>query len=212
MPSLYVISAMCGNFWQESTINSAIWQSLSVGNWTDLSKGYGLGQWTNTGGNTRGRLYQLHEYLVNNGYDITSAVGQLNFLIAENVWYSRQEASSFANLQDFLNSDSTDITLLTHAWNIGWEGIHDATWDNRVTYAYNCYNYIQEHYNDPNITEWVYGNRYLSNAERLNNAVMLYRFFNGDNPDQPPEPPDPPQPPVKKKRKMPVWMYCKYTY
>ena len=40
--SMYVIAAMCGNFWTESNINPAIWESLNSGSYTDLMKGYGL--------------------------------------------------------------------------------------------------------------------------------------------------------------------------
>lgn len=205
--SVYVVAAIAGNFWQESTLNPGIWESLTVGNWTDLGRGYGLGQWTNTGGDTHGRLYQLHDYLVSNGYAIDSGDGQIAFLMHENYWTSRQEAASFPDLASFLASDSTDIGALTHAWNIGWEGIHDASWDARVGYAQQCYDYIYQHYDDESITFWVSGNRYLSTSERLNNAVMLHRVLNGGIS---PEPPDPPEPPKTKKDGMPLWMKIRY--
>lgn len=175
--SAYVAAAIAGNFWQESNINPGIWEGLVVGDWTQLRHGYGLGQWTNTGGDTQGRLYQLHEYLTSNGYADDSGPGQMSFLIEENVWYSTEEASSFENLQAFLTSDSTDLTLLTHAWCIGWEGIHDASWDLRVEHAQTCYNFIIANANNTQINEWITGNRYLSEPEILNNAVMLYRFL-----------------------------------
>lgn len=114
---------------------------------------------------------------MNNGYADDDGVGQLNYLIHENVWYSTGEASAYKNLTEFLTSDSTDIEALTHAWNIGWEGIHDSSWDARVQYAKNCYDYIIAHANDPSITTWAKGNRYLSEAERYNNAVLIYRFL-----------------------------------
>lgn len=175
--SAYVVAAMAGNFWQESGVNPGIWQNLTPASWTSLNAGFGIGQWTNTNGDTHGRLYKLHEWLVKNGYSDDDGIGQLNYLITENVWYPQAEASGFANLQAFLTSDSTDITALTHAWNIGWEGIHDDSWDKRVEYANDCYNYIIAHANDANITTWAKGNRYLSNVERFNNAVLLYRFL-----------------------------------
>lgn len=209
--SIYVISALCGNWKQESTINGGLWENRTVGNWTDLRKGYGIGQWTNTGGDTHGRLYQLHEWLVSNGYDIDDAEAQIQYMIVEGTWYSTQEASLFSSLDDFLASDSTDIAMLTHAFNIGWEGIHDSSWDTRVTYANECYDYITAHKDDTSITQWYKGNRYLSNAETLNNAVMAYRYLAGLSPT-PPVPPTPPTPPSPHagKKGMPVWMMCKW--
>lgn len=207
--SLYVISAIAGNFYQESNINPALWEGTHAGTWTDLNKGYGLGQWTNTGGNTHGRLYQLHQWLSDNNYLDDSGLGQIKYLIEENVWYSVQEASSYKNLSEFLSSDSTDITALTHAFNIGWEGIHDASWNDRVTYANECYTFIQSHLNDISITDWVTGNRYLNTSEIMNNAVMLARALGSQKPVTPPTPPLPPQP-IYGKGKMPVWMMCKY--
>lgn len=182
--SIYVVAAMAGNFWQESTLNPALWQTTPH-SFTSLLNGYGLGQWTNTGGDTHGRLYQLYQYLTSHGYSLTSGNAQCEYVVYENVWYPTQEAAAFPNLTAFLNSDSTDLTALTHAWNRGWEGIHDETWDLRVTYANQAYNYILEHWNDPNITEWKTSNTYLSNADRYNNSVMLYRYFGSDVPPHP---------------------------
>lgn len=197
-----VISAMCGNFWTESNINPAIWESLSVGTWTDLNKGYGLGQWTNTGGDTQGRLYQLKAWLDAHGYTTEDGNAQCEYITAENYWTPKTEYPQFTSLSDFLNSTSTDLTTLTHAWNWCWEGIHDASWDTRVTQANTVYDYITEHANDTSITDWIYGNRYLSTDEILNNAVMMYRYFSaggggGGTPSLP-------------KTKMPVWMKIRY--
>lgn len=195
--SLYVVSAIAGNLWQESTINPGIWESLTVGTWTDLNRGYGLGQWTNTGGDTHGRLYKLHEWMTNNGYTIDDGDGQVAYIIAEDYWIAKPEYPQFNNLTDFLNSTSTDIATLTHAWNWCWEGIHDASWNDRVTYANNCYTYIEQHKDDTSITAWITGNRFLSDSEKYNNAVMLYRCIGGVVP---------PTPPTSRKHKMPLWM------
>jgi len=202
--SLYVAAAMAGNFWQESGLNPGIWEGLNAGTWTDLLRGFGLGQWTNTGGDTHGRLYKLHEWLSENNYSDDSGNGQCQYIVVENVWYQQQEASSFTTLEDFLKSDSTDLEALTHAWNIGWEGIHDSSWDARVEYAWVCYRYIKAHAQDSSITEWITGNRYLSNDERLNNAVMLYRFFSAGGGGG--------GTPTKRKKKMPIWMWIRYKY
>lgn len=197
--SIYVISAICGNWWQESGINPGIWEGLNFSDWTSLGHGYGLGQWTNVG-STQGRLYQLHQYLQINGYPDDSGEGQMKYLIEENYWTPQEEAAQFKNLQAFLTSDSTDIAMLTHAFNIGWEGIHEGTWDARVGYARDCFNFIEQHWNDSSITEWITGNRFLTTAERLNNAVMAYRYLSAGVT---------PEPSGKGKKGMPLYMYLR---
>ena len=198
--SVYVVSAICGNMWQESGINSGIWESLQVGTWTDLNKGFGLGQWTNTGGDTHGRLYKLNEWLTNNGYSDDSFYGQLDYVEVEDVWFRRAEAYKYVDLQGFLTSQSTDLTDLTHAWNIGWEGIHDASWNARVQYANDVLQYIQTNYDPTQTYTPVISNAYLSNADRYNNACCMFDYWNGGTPS-----PDPPTP--SKKKGMPLFMY-----
>lgn len=204
--SIYVISAICGNWRQESNINPGLWQNQHAGTWTDLNKGYGLGQWTNTGGDTHGRLYQLHQWLSSHNYADDDGDAQIQYLIVEGTWYQQGEATLFSSLNDFLASDSTDIELLTHAYNIGWEGIHDASWDDRVTYARWAYDYILAHKDDASITTWITGNRYLTLSEIGNNAVMAYRALSGTIPPSPPVPPTP----TGFGHRMPVWMMLKY--
>lgn len=199
--SVYVVSAICGNMWQESGINSGVWESLQVGTWTDLNKGFGLGQWTNTGGDTHGRLYKLNEWLTNNGFSDDSFYGQLDYIEVEDVWYLRGEARKYGSLQGFLTSQSRDLTDLTHAWNIGWEGIHDSSWDLRVTNANNILNYIQVNYDPSQTYTPVINNTYLSDYDRYNNAMCMYDYWNGGTPS-----PDPPTPPHAKKG-MPLYMY-----
>lgn len=199
--SLYVVSALCGNFWQESTINPGLWEGQSAGSFTDLLKGFGLGQWTNTGGNTQGRLYQLHAWLQENNFPDDSGQGQLAYLVHENTWYSTGVAAQYNSLSEFLASDSTDIDLLVEQYMVGWEGISDGTLSIRQEAAHNCYNFILDHANDEAIENWIVGNRYLSADERYNNAVMVYRYFNGGI--VPPEPT-----PIVKRKHMPIWFYC----
>lgn len=196
--SVYVVSAICGNFWQESGINSGVWENLQVGTWTDLNKGFGLGQWTNTGGDTHGRLYQLNDWLTNNGYSDDSFYGQLDYIEVENIWHRTGEAYQFQNLQDFLNSTSTDVEDLTHAWNIGWEGIHDSSWNARVQYALNICQYIQQNY-DPSLSYTPeISNTYLPAWDRYHNACCMFDYWNGGTPA-----PDPPSPNKKSK----WWIY-----
>lgn len=196
--SQYVIAAICGNFWQESTVNPGLWQGTIVG-----SPGYGLGQWTdNSATDRRTRLFQ---WLDSNGYSREDGNAQLEYLIYENVWYSVGAAGAYENLQSFLHSDSTDLDALTAAYMKGWEGISDdGTLAFRQEKAHECFNYISEHAKDSAITGWIVGNRYLSDSERLNNAVMVYRYLaKGEQP----EPPEPPHPTKPKRHKMPIWLY-----
>ena len=143
--------------------------------------------------------------MTENGYEMDDGNGQLSFLVQENLWIPSDEyGEQFGSLQEFLTSDSTDLERLTHAWNNAWEGIHDASWDTRVEYAQRCLEYITAHAQDTSITEWKTGNRYLSEEETLNNAVMVYRWLSaggggGGNPT-----------PIKKKKGMPVWMKIRY--
>lgn len=176
--SAYVVAAICGNFWQESTLNPGLWEGLTVGTWDELLHGYGLGQWTNTNGDTHGRLWNLHEFLQTAGYPDDSGEGQLAFMIEEGRWLPSDDfGDRFGGLAEFLASDETNIRVLTWAFCNAWEGIHDDSWNARVGYAEQCYDFILEHANDEDITEWRTGNYYLSDVERLNNAVMVYRYL-----------------------------------
>lgn len=198
--SIYVISAMAGNFYHESNINPGIWESLNPAAWTDDYHGYGLGQWTNVGGSRR--LEDLKTWLDAKGYSVLDGNAQCEYIVHENYWLNKPEYPQFTDLESFLKSNSDDLTELTHAWNWCWEGIHDGSWDVRVTYANKCYQYIQDHAQDTTITQWIADNRFLSESEILNNAVMLYRYFSaggggGGTPSLP-------------KTHMPLWMKIRY--
>lgn len=167
-PSAYVVSVICGNWWQESGINPGIWEGLVVG-----APGYGLGQWT---GSRRTALFNWLDY---EGYKRDSGSGQIAFFIHENTWYRNGYGENFDNLEDFLRSDSTDLQLLTYAFMQGWEGIWDGTEGIRLEAAQKCYEYILLHAEDEPKTGFFKGNRYLSEAERLHNAVMVFRAIGG---------------------------------
>ena len=179
--SIQVISAICGNWYHESNINAGIFENLHVVDLTDNNEygGYGLGQWTNN--STVHRRTELVTWLRSNGYADDSAEGQLEYFMYEDVWYSYQEASQFTDLDDFLHTDITNIETLTHAFCIGWEGIHDSSWDTRVQYARQCYDYILSHAQDTSITTWYTGNNWLNTSQILNNAVLLYRYLSDES-------------------------------
>lgn len=186
--SMYVIAAMCGNFMQESQINPGIWQNHPRrGSATSLNIGLGLGQWTNTGGDTHGRLYNMWQYCSQNG-GVYNGDAQCDYIVYENVWHNNDTSYGYTSLSQFLNSTSTDLEALTHAWNINWEGIHDGTWDTRVEYARLVLNYLTNHADDQ-VDGWVSTNDWITQSQMLNNAVLIYQHFNDDggvNPD--PEP------------------------
>lgn len=170
--STYVVAAIAGNWWQESNINPGVWQNLTVG-----APGFGLGQWTDN--SQTDRRTKLFAWLDEHGYAHDSPEGQLEYLVVEDVWYSVGWAADFPNLQSFLTSDSTDLEMLTKAFMRGWEGITDGTEDIRIKAAQKCYDYMVAHGNDDSITSWYISNSYLSEAQRLNNAVMLFRALSG---------------------------------
>lgn len=207
--SAYVVSAMCGNFWTESNINPGVWESLNSGTWTDLNKGFGLGQWTNTGGDTHGRLYKLHQWLSENGYADYDMYGQLSYIRAEGVWHKGtdyQKEVPYNSLDEFLNSTSTDLDELTKAWLYCWEGINNGTLADRQKQASDCYDYIIAHKDDKSITTYTHSNNYLSKTEILNNAVMVFRLMGGTVGDVSGDTGTE----TRAKRGMPVWMMVRY--
>lgn len=177
--SLYVIAAICGNFWAESNVNPGIYEGLNVVPLTDNSVygGYGLGQWTNMPPSLTRRT-QLANWLSENGYAMDSGDGQLSYLIHEDYWTPGSiEQSAYQTLEEFLQSTSTDIPQLTKEYMFHWEGINNGTLTTRQANAATVYDYLVEHFSDPDITTWVVGNRYLSNSELLNNCVLVARFL-----------------------------------
>lgn len=189
--SMYVIAAMCGNFMQESQINPGVWENLKKGTFTALNKGCGLGQWTNTGGDTHGRLYQMYQYCSQNG-GVYDGDAQCDFIVYENVWHNNDTSYGNTSLSEFLASTSTDIEALTHDWNINWEGIHDSTWDTRVDYARLVLNYLTNHATDQ-VGAWTSTNNWITQAQMLNNAVLIYQHFNSESSGVNPDPEEPEQ-------------------
>lgn len=201
--SLYVVAAIIGNMTIESGCNPGLWEtpSLGPGSFTDLDRGFGLGQWTNTGGDTHGRLWDMYQWLAANGYQPGDGYGQLLYLIQENVWYQNPPATAYADLQSFLASTSTDLDFLTECWKTGWEGLVQGAGNlqARIDAAHAAYEWLRIHGNDTPGT-WVSENRYLTNDEYWNNVLLIYRFFTsgggggGDN--------------VRSTR-MPLWMWLR---
>lgn len=159
--SIYVISALCGNAWRESNINPALNERGGGG--------FGLFQWTGD------RKTALLNYLSKQGLPSTDPNGQMQYLIEENDWIGTSYGIS--SLDEFLKSTSTNIAQLTEAFMVCWERAGVQKLQERIDNANKCYNYIQQHANDTKITTWIIEDRYLSESEILNNAVLLYRFY-----------------------------------
>lgn len=193
--SQYVISAICGCWWQESGINPAVWENFQVGDWHDLGVGYGLGQWTNTGGDPNGRLWKLYDYMTSNGYAVDDGYGQLEYLIEENYWTPKDASKyHYQTLEEFLTSTSQNLDYLVWDFLACWEGRTGNKYVERCRYARNVFNYITLHRNDQTTWEWIKGNRYLSESERYNNAMVVFNNIGKWRPAKP--------------RKMPLWMMC----
>ena len=181
----YVIAAICGNFWRESTVNAGIWESLIVMPWdyvynySDPNKGgYGIGGFTNTQGpyGIDYRLKRMHDWCVDNGYAVDDGAAQMYYIVfVEKLWAAQYDNPA---LDDYLNSTSTDLYDLTDQWCRYWEGVPGNAMDIRYANAQTAYQYIQDHKNDdPRNYQWIAGNRFLSHAETLNNVMCLYFWF-----------------------------------
>lgn len=166
--SPYVVAAIAGNWWQESNVNPGIWEGLKPG-----APGFGLGQWTDN--SQTDRKTRLFAYLDEHGYAHDDPIGQLEYFIYEDVWYSVGWAAEFPNLQSFLTSKSTDLEYLTKAFMRGWEGITDGTDGFRVECAARCLKWIQDDAQDETVTSWIVSNKYLSDRQIRNNVIMLFR-------------------------------------
>ena len=196
--NLHVIAAICGNFWQESTINPGIWENLTVD-----APGYGLGQWTDNPPIVERRT-ALFNWLDANGYARDSGPGQLAFLVYENLWIpSTFTPSAYQTLTDFFNSTSTNTAYLTEEWMWHWEGIDDGSYTTRLDAARYYYNaFIND---DGNRTTWRSSNSYLDmTTTALENALLIKDFFLGTTPPGPG-----PIPPHQRRNGLPPW-FIKY--
>lgn len=183
--NLYVIAAICGNFWQESTVNPGIWEGL-----TPNAPGYGLGQWTDNPPVVMRRT-ALFNWLDANGYARDSGDGQLAFLLYENIWIpSTFTPSAYNTLSDFLASSSTDLAALTREWMYHWEGIDDGSYSTRYQFAQRYLTLMQN--DDGTRRAWYAGNYYLTYAEADLNVLHIMDYFIGEEPPPPP-PPEPPR-------------------
>lgn len=195
--NLYVIAAICGNFYQESTVNPGIWENLTVG-----APGYGLGQWTNRGEVTNRTA--LFNFLHDNNFPIDSGQGQLEFFMYQRLWIPNNiyGQSAYNTLYQYLATTSTNLHDLVEEFMFHWEGINDGTFNTRYAWAQTFLNLFQ---NDPGTREpWTAGNFYCTEQQSINNALLIKDFFTGETP---PEPPGPAPLPTKRKGIPPWFIY-----
>ena len=160
--SVYVIAALAGNAWRESHINPAL-QQVGGG-------AFGIFQWDG------GRRDALLSWLSDNGYASTDPNGQMQYLIVEGDWQGSY--GGISSLDEFMQSDSTDIPMLTTAFCTCWERPGVPALDERIQFASKALEYIQDNANNSNINTWITEPMYyLSESQALNNAVMMYRFY-----------------------------------
>ena len=193
--NLYIIAAICGNFWQESQVNPGAWE-----NWTVGDPGFGLGQWTDNPPVVMRRT-ALFQWLADNGYARQDGEGQLEFLVHEDLWIPTLiQQSAYSTLTDYFQSTSTNLSDLVYEWMYHWEGINDGSYQNRYTFASVALNAFQ---NDGGVRQpWTAGNYQISMQEALDNAMLIKDFFIGTTPPTPPGPI-----PTRKKRKgLPPWL------
>ena len=177
--NLYVIAAICGNFWRESNVNPGIWENLTVG-----APGYGLGQWTDVPPNLTRRT-QLFNWLTANGYAQDSGQGQLEYLVYEDYWIPNNTygQSAYPTLGDFFASTSTSINDLVYEYMWHWEGINDSQVSIRIQAAND---FLTAFLNDTGVRQpWIAGNRYLSMSEATSNAMLVMDYFLGGSPPPP---------------------------
>lgn len=174
--SIYVVSAIGGNMWRESHVNPALWENLTPG-----SPGYGLCQWTNE------RRIALFQYLNGRGLPNSDGDGQCDYLVVENDWIdSSASPLHYPNLQAFLNTDNQNIPYLTETFMRCWERPGVPALDERVQFAQKAYAYLLVHGNSQ--VDWILGNRYLSEAEALNNMCRVWQKLGKGSPGPGPGP------------------------
>lgn len=200
--NLHVIAAICGNFYQESTVNPGVWENLTVGD-----PGYGLGQWTDNPPIVERRT-ALFNWLDANGYSRDSGPGQLEFLVYENLWIpSTFTPSAYQTLTDFFNSTSSNTGALVEEWMWHWEGIDDGSYQTRLDAA----RYFLQLFRDDDGTRlpWFSGNYYLEGPPNYrgsgDNALLIKDFFLGTTPPGPG-----PIPPYQRRKGLPPW-FIKYV-
>lgn len=134
--SVNAICAMIGNMEVESNINPNIWEGLVV----NVSKGYGLVQWTPS--------TKLSDWCTANGLDYTNGYVQLQRIIYESEnglqWFRNPLASPSEPPITFkqFTTSNLDLTTLANYWCWYYEHPAEEYMYGREQYAMYWYNYL----------------------------------------------------------------------
>ena len=71
-----------------------VWEGLKKRSFTALNAGCGIGQWTNTGGDTNGRLYKMWQYCSAHG-GVYNGDAQCDYIVQENVWLAKDTSYGY---------------------------------------------------------------------------------------------------------------------
>ena len=232
--SMYQVAAMCGCFMYESLMNPGEYHNNQTDPsvpYIDL--GVGLGMWTDYPADTKTDLWIADEFfnwMANHGYQWYDGAGQLACVIADDlkidgtynnrIWASMWtdtvipeflwSNAEYPNFQSWLNdTNNTNLERLTQAWFLHWESPTSSeyyynSWSTRRNYAFQIFDYLQEHGDDPDINSWYYeiGYVFIPFSKSLDNCVMAWKQLGSGI--------IPPSPTPTKKKGMPIWMMIRY--
>lgn len=134
-------AALLGNFEQESSINPGIWEGLKP----NVSRGWGIGQWTPSTNYTNWARAR--------GYADDDGNAQMLWIRDNTIPFGQWITTSAypISFQEFPHS-TRDVRWLAMAWCKNWER---GTVGDRVEYAVNWYNWLDtEHPLDPDIPDY----------------------------------------------------------
>lgn len=220
--SIYVVSAILGNWLRESTINPGRYEGDIVIPIPDpnVYGGYGLGQWTNNPltGNTRRTKFA--NWMDEHGYPYDSGPGQMEFFLNEKEYidpethetkttgqwqaagiYGSKWAGIYDDFDSFFYSDSTDLLELTEAFLNCWE-IGNTGLDIRYAGAQTVFEWLRSAGNMHPL-DWIVANRALTSEESKNNAIIIWDLLSAGGGGGG-------KLPYHKHSKMPIWMMINY--
>lgn len=207
--NVYVVAAICGNFFRESGVNPGAWERYQTPvPVTTHGVGFGLGQWTNVG-TDNGRLYNLFQWCSDKGIDPTNGPGQLEYLLHEANWNNNPHTiGSYTTFDEFMTTDSTDLYALTYDWCWNWEGLDPDAPGTGFDVRYEA---AQEYYDlilaladaDPSEYSWSAINAPLTTSEIQDNVMLIYWYLSGVTPEPIPD---------RSRKGMPVWMMTKKKF